>query len=80
MQYCPPEIPGLTELWGTSVFQCPFCHGWEMRDKRLAVLATGDEAVHAALMLRGWSDDIVALSDGHTGLSPAESTHSGRPT
>ena len=72
MQYCPPEIPGLTELWGTSVFQCPFCHGWEMRDKRLAVLATGDEAVHAALMLRGWSDDIVALSDGHTGLSPAD--------
>ena len=72
MLYCPPEIPGLAELWGTSVFQCPFCHGWEMRDKRLAVLATGDEAVHAALMLRGWSDDVVALSDGRTDLSPAD--------
>jgi hypothetical protein len=46
MLYCPPEIPGLPELWGTSVFQCPFCHGWEMRDKRLAVLAAGDAAVH----------------------------------
>ena len=71
MQYCPPEIPGLAELWGTSVFQCPFCHGWEMRDKRLAALAGGDEAVHAALMLRGWTDDIVALTDARSDLSPA---------
>ena len=69
MQYCPPEIPGLAELWGTSVFQCPFCHGWEMRDKRLAALAAGEEAVHATLMLRGWTDDVVALTDGHTQLS-----------
>jgi thioredoxin reductase len=71
MLYCPPEIPGLAELWGTSVFQCPFCHGWEMRDKRLAALAAGEEAVHAALMLRGWSDDVVVLTDGHADLSPA---------
>ncbi|MCT7658381.1 NAD(P)/FAD-dependent oxidoreductase [Mycobacterium deserti] len=69
MQYCPPEIPGLTELWGTSVFQCPFCHGWEMRDKRLAALAAGEEAVHSTLMLRGWTDDVVSLTDGHSQLS-----------
>jgi thioredoxin reductase len=72
MLYCPPKIPGLAELWGTSVFQCPFCHGWEMRDKRLAVLAGADAAVHAALLLRGWSDDIVALTDGRSDLSPAD--------
>jgi thioredoxin reductase len=70
--YCPPKIPGLAELWGTSVFQCPFCHGWEMRDKRLAALAAGAEAVHAALMLRGWSDDVVVLTDGRSDLSPAD--------
>ncbi len=64
MQYCPPDLPGLDALWGTSVFQCPFCHGWEMRDKRLATIATGEEAVHSALMLRGWSDDVVLLTDG----------------
>ncbi|BCI55960.1 pyridine nucleotide-disulfide oxidoreductase [Mycolicibacterium litorale] len=68
MQYCPPELPGLESMWGKSVFQCPFCHGWEMRDKRLASLAAGDEAVHAALMLRGWSDDVVLLTDGHPQL------------
>lgn len=68
MDYCPPDLPGLAPLWGNSVFQCPFCHGWEMRDKRLASLAAGDEAVHAALMLRGWSDDVVLLTDGHPQL------------
>lgn len=68
MRYCPPDLPGLAPLWGRSVFQCPFCHGWEMREKRLATLSAGEEAVHAALMLRGWSDDVVVLSDGPSGL------------
>ena len=74
MQYCPPDLPGLAELWGTSVFQCPFCHGWEMRDKRLATMAAGEEAMHSALMLRGWSDDVVLLTDGRTDLSDADKT------
>lgn len=69
MQYRPPEIPGLAELWGRSVFHCPFCHGWEVRDQPLAVLGGGDRAVHQALLLRGWSDDIVVLTNG-----PAELT------
>ncbi|RAV06255.1 NAD(P)/FAD-dependent oxidoreductase [Mycolicibacterium sp. GF69] len=72
MQYCPPDLPGLAQLWGTSVFQCPFCHGWEMRDKRLATMAAGEEALHSALMLRGWSDDVVLLTDGRTGLSATD--------
>jgi thioredoxin reductase len=69
MEYEPPNIPGLRELWGSSVFQCPFCHGWEMRDQGLAALANGDEGVHAALMLRGWSDDVVLLTDDAAQLS-----------
>src|SRR5689334_22636438 len=68
MEYRPPAIPGLAELWGRSVFHCPFCHGWEVRDQPLAVLANGDRAVHAALLLRGWTDDIVLLTDGRADL------------
>jgi thioredoxin reductase len=68
MDYTPPDLPGMRELWGTSVFQCPFCHGWEVRDQRLAALTDGEEGVHAALMLRGWSDDVVLLTDGPTRL------------
>jgi thioredoxin reductase len=68
MNYCPPKIIGLEELWGRTVFQCPFCHGWEMRDKRLATLAVGEDAVQSALMLRGWTDDVVLLTDGPSDL------------
>jgi thioredoxin reductase len=68
MDYRTPEIPGLADLWGRSAFHCPFCHGWEMRDRPLAVLAAGERSVHMALMLRGWTDDVVVLTDGPAGL------------
>jgi thioredoxin reductase len=69
MEYGHPALPGLTELWGRSVFHCPFCHGWEVRDQPLAVLASGDMAVQKALLLRGWSDDVVLLTDGPSDLA-----------
>lgn len=62
MQYRLPEVPGLAQMWGDAVFHCPFCHGWEVRDAPVAVLADGARAVHAGLLLRGWSDDIVVLA------------------
>ena len=68
MDYVAPPIPGLAELWGRSAFHCPFCHGWEARDQALAVLADGDRAVHMALMLRGWTGDVVVLTNGPSGL------------
>lgn len=68
MNYEATDIPGLDEHWGRSVFHCPFCHGWEARDQALAVLADGDRAVHMALMLRGWTDDIVVVTNGPSGL------------
>jgi thioredoxin reductase len=68
MEYRPPELPGLADLWGTSVFHCPFCDGWELRDQPLAVLARGEKAIHSALLLRGWTDDLVLLTDGPADL------------
>src|ERR1700682_6282584 len=72
MEYRPPPLPGLAPLWGRSVFHCPFCHGWEVREQPLAALARGERAVHAALMLRGWSDDIVLLTDGPADLEKVD--------
>ena len=62
MQYTPPDLPGVAERWGNTVFHCPFCHGWEVRDGALAVLEDGAGAVLRTLLLRGWSDDVVLLS------------------
>ena len=64
MEYRPPALAGLDELWGGSAFHCPFCHGWEVRDQPLAVLAQGERAMHMARMLRGWSDDVIVLTNG----------------
>jgi thioredoxin reductase/SAM-dependent methyltransferase len=59
-----PEVPGVRELWGTDVLHCPYCHGWEVRDRPIGVLATGPMAVHAALLWRQWSDDVVLFAHG----------------
>jgi thioredoxin reductase len=61
MEYVPPDLPGVAERWGGSVFHCPFCHGWEVRDRALAVLGDGEQGVYKALLLRGWSEDVVLL-------------------
>lgn len=69
MSYRRPEIPGIEPLWGDSVFHCPFCHGWEARDQPLAMYGKGEMGLHGALMLRGWTDDVVLLTDGPAELS-----------
>ncbi|MGW5861526.1 NAD(P)/FAD-dependent oxidoreductase [Streptomyces sp. NPDC055239] len=54
-----PDVPGLRERWGRDVLHCPYCHGWEVRDEPIGVLATGPMAVHQALLFRQWSPDVT---------------------
>ncbi|GAA3448080.1 NAD(P)/FAD-dependent oxidoreductase [Planomonospora venezuelensis] len=54
-----PEVPGVAERWGRDVLHCPYCHGWEVRDQPIGVLATGPLAVHQALLWRQWSKDVT---------------------
>jgi len=68
MDYRHPEVPGLAERWGRSVFHCPFCHGWEVRDRPLGVLDRGATGTHRALLLSMWSDDITLFTDGPSEL------------
>jgi thioredoxin reductase len=72
MDYRPPELAGVAERWGRSVFHCPFCHGWEHRDEPLGVLDRGASGVHRALLLGLWSDDVTLLSDGPAELEDAD--------
>ena len=59
-------------LWGHSVFHCPFCHGWEVREKSLGVLGGDSSGVDRALLLNAWSDDVTLLSDGPHDLDPEQ--------
>lgn len=49
-----PEIEGLEERWGKNVFHCPYCHGYELNQGRIAVIATGPNSLHQGLMLPEW--------------------------
>jgi len=59
-----PDIPGFRELYGRSVFHCPYCDGWERRDQPLAIYGRGERGVGVALELTVWSRDIVLCTDG----------------
>ncbi|MEV7288536.1 NAD(P)/FAD-dependent oxidoreductase [Streptomyces sp. NPDC093252] len=54
-----PPVPGLAERFGEDVLHCPYCHGWEVRDRAFGVLATGPMSVHQALMVTQWSPDVT---------------------
>jgi thioredoxin reductase len=69
LRYDPPSLLGVDALWGRSVFHCPFCDGWEVRDRPLAVHGSGPEAARSALVLAGWSNDVVLCTDGPARLN-----------
>jgi thioredoxin reductase len=66
-----PDIPGVAECFGTSAHHCPYCDGWEFRDKRIAVVGIGTSPAGLALSLRTWSSAITACTSGSR-LRPAQ--------
>ena len=54
-----PDIPGLRERWARDVLHCPYCHGHEVRDRRLGVLGGTPGAVRYAQIVRQWTHDLV---------------------
>ena len=59
-----PGTPGFAELYGRSVFHCPYCDGWELRDQPIAIYGRGTRGVGLALELTAWSRDLVLCTDG----------------
>ena len=59
-----PEIDGFRELYGRSVFHCPYCDGWEVRDQPLAVYGRGERGLGLSLELTAWSTDLTLCTDG----------------
>ncbi|MGG5257111.1 NAD(P)/FAD-dependent oxidoreductase [Phycicoccus avicenniae] len=56
-----PDVPGLREQWGRGVVHCPYCHGWEVRDRRVVVLATSPAAVHQAGLFGQLTEHLTVL-------------------
>ncbi|RCS24495.1 NAD(P)/FAD-dependent oxidoreductase [Phyllobacterium salinisoli] len=61
-----PDVPGLKERWGKSVFHCPYCHGYELDEGSIGVLAVGPISMHQALMLPDWGKTSFFINDTFT--------------
>jgi thioredoxin reductase len=67
-----PELEGIREMYGRSVFHCPYCDGWELRGQPIAIYGKGDQGVGLSLELTGWSRDLVLVTDGPSELEDSQ--------
>lgn len=70
-----PDIPGMQELWGCSVFHCPYCDGWEYKDKTIGLYANKLNGYGMTLLLRQLSCNIILFTDGARYLRPKQRVH-----
>ncbi|NGM14072.1 FAD-dependent oxidoreductase [Verrucosispora sioxanthis] len=66
-----PDIEGLAERWGAQVFNCPFCHGWEVRDLRVVQIVTTPMGLHPTQLMRHLTDRLTVVLHDATGIDPA---------
>jgi thioredoxin reductase len=64
-----PGIPGYSECWGISVLHCPYCHGYEVRNKTTGILANGDHAFELAKLISNWTTDLTVYTNGQSTLT-----------
>lgn len=61
-----PAVSGIENYYGTSLFSCPFCDGWEMKDKPLILIAESAQALHVTKLLKNWTDDLIVTTNGNS--------------
>lgn len=66
-----PDVPGLAPRWGRHVFHCPYCHGYELNQGRIGVLAVGPMSMHQAMMLPDWGT-VTLFTNGALELDADE--------
>ena len=64
-----PNVPGIHDFYGSSVFHCPYCDGWELSDQPLAIYGKGEHAKGLALEMTAWSAQLFLCTDGPSGLT-----------
>jgi len=67
-----PNIPGFAECWGISVLHCPYCHGYEVKAEKTAVIANGEIGFEYVKMISNWTKDLKLLTNGKSDLTSAQ--------
>ncbi|MEP6775418.1 MAG: FAD-dependent oxidoreductase, partial [Chloroflexota bacterium] len=74
-----PAVEGIYGYYGRSLFNCPYCDGWELRDKPLVIIAESERAAsHLPKVVYQWSRDIVVCTNGHQALSDGQKLFLGK--
>ncbi|WP_333661678.1 NAD(P)/FAD-dependent oxidoreductase [Acinetobacter sp.] len=58
-----PEISGLAERWGKTIFHCPYCHGYELNQGKIGIIASSEHSAHMAMMLPDWGKTTIFIND-----------------
>ncbi|OMF37606.1 pyridine nucleotide-disulfide oxidoreductase [Paenibacillus sp. FSL H8-0548] len=64
-----PEIEGFYALYGKSLFNCPYCDGWELRDQPLVIVSESPMIFHFVKVVYNWSKDLIVCTNGHATLT-----------
>jgi thioredoxin reductase len=67
-----PEINGFAECWGISVLHCPYCHGYEVKNEKTAIIANGEMGFEYAKLISNWTKDLRLCSNGKSELTPEQ--------
>lgn len=67
-----PTVPDIHDYYGKSLFNCPYCDGWELRDKPLIVVSESKHADHMVKILSQWSKDLILCTNGHSIIPEAQ--------
>lgn len=67
-----PGINGLSACWGISVLHCPYCHGYEVRDRPTGIIGSGDSGFEFARLISNWTDTLTLFSNGPSALSAGQ--------
>jgi len=67
-----PDIAGLAECWGISVLHCPYCHGYEVKHRKIGLIGNGDLAFELSRLLSNWTKDLLLFTNGSASLSPEQ--------
>ncbi len=65
-----PDITGFSDCWGISAVHCPYCHGYEIRNKKTGIMATGEKALHLASLVNNLTGDLTILTSGKADFDP----------
>lgn len=67
-----PNVKGIRDFYGKSIFNCPYCDGWELRDQPLVLISENNHATHMAKVLYQWSKDLIVCTNGKRIISDAD--------